>query len=86
MILTNSMGAKVGCSLYKSGILVSDEGQLGWEFGFLVLISGTSIRRGIPAPFQFTSILVGLFFNFPAGKSSNRNPELEDSKFRYFFT
>jgi hypothetical protein len=36
--------------------------QLGWEFQFLVPISGTPIVSGIPIPFLIPKIPVGKYF------------------------
>jgi hypothetical protein len=38
--------------------------QLGWEFRFLVPISGTLIGSGIPIPFSIPKISDGFFFEF----------------------
>jgi hypothetical protein len=37
-------------------------GQLGWEFRFLVPISGIPIVSGIPIPFSIPKIPVGFVF------------------------
>jgi hypothetical protein len=42
---------------------------LGWEFLFLVLISGTPIGSGIPILFQILGIPVGFFFRIPLLKT-----------------
>ncbi len=39
--------------------------SLGWEFQFLVPISGTPILSGIPIPFLIPKIPVGFFFEIP---------------------
>jgi hypothetical protein len=39
--------------------------RLGWEFQFLVLISGTPIGCRIPILFLIPDILVGIFFRIP---------------------
>jgi hypothetical protein len=39
-----------------------DVWMLGWEFQFLVPISGTPIGGGIPIPFTIPKILVGIIF------------------------
>ncbi len=53
---------------------------LGWEFQFLVPISGTPIGRGIPIPFLIPKIPVGKYFlNSAVEKLRNRN---FDSKIR----
>ncbi len=53
---------------------------LCWEFQFLVLISGTPIRSGIPIPFLIPKIPVGNFFsNSAVEKLRNQN---SDSKIR----
>ncbi len=57
--------------------------QLGWEFQFLVPISGTPIRSGIPILFLIPKIPVGVFFsNSAVEKSRNWNfdSEIWDSK------
>jgi hypothetical protein len=38
--------------------------ELGWEFQFLLPISGTPIGSGIPIPFSIPMIPVGFFFEF----------------------
>jgi hypothetical protein len=38
--------------------------SLGWEFQFLVLISGIPIRSTIPILFQIPNILVGFLLQF----------------------
>ncbi len=48
---------------------------LGWEFQFLVLISGTPIRSGIPIPFLIPKIPVGFFLNSAVEKSRNLNSD-----------
>jgi hypothetical protein len=42
--------------------------RLGWEFGFLVPISGTPIGSGIPIPFLIPVILAELFLEFRCSK------------------
>jgi hypothetical protein len=57
--------------------------KLGWEFRFLVPISGTPIRSGIPIPFSIPKIQVGIFFsNSAVEKSRNRNsnPKIRNSE------
>jgi hypothetical protein len=57
-------------------------GQLGWEFRFLVPISGTPIVSGIPIPFSIPKIPVGFFFEIPvSGESENQNSDLQYSEF-----
>jgi hypothetical protein len=52
--------------------------ELGWEFQFLVPISGNPIGRGIPIPFLFPEIPVGNFvLNSDVEKSSNWNSDSE---------
>ncbi len=46
--------------IYINDILAS--AVLGWEFQFLVPISGTPIVSGIPIPFSIPKIPVGFFF------------------------
>jgi hypothetical protein len=54
--------------------------ELGWEFQFLVPISGTPIGSRIPIPFLIPKIPVRIFFlNSAVEKSRNRN---SDSKIR----
>jgi hypothetical protein len=49
---------------------------LGWEFQFLVPISGTPIGSGIPIPFLIPKIPVGFFFsNSAVEKSRNWNSD-----------
>jgi hypothetical protein len=43
--------------------------KLGWEFQFLVPISGTPIERGIPLPFLIPKITVGFIFSIPLLKN-----------------
>ena len=43
--------------------------MLGWEFRFLVPISGTPIGSGIPIPFSIPKISVGIFFRIPLLKN-----------------
>ncbi len=55
---------------------------LGWEFHFLVWISGTPIGSGIPFLFSIPEILV-VFFLIPiSGKSENWNSDLQNLEFR----
>jgi hypothetical protein len=50
---------------------------LGWEFQFLVPISGTPIGGGNPILFTIPKIPAGIFFEFPiSGESENRNSDL----------
>ncbi len=76
-------------SIYKGGSgqwdshhakLIAKSSQLfnlGWEFPFLVPISGTPIRSGIPDPFPIPKIPVGKFlFKFRCWK-------IEKSEFRF---
>ncbi len=42
---------------------------LGWEFQFLVPISGTPIGSGISIPFSIPKIPVGFFFQIPLLKN-----------------
>jgi hypothetical protein len=59
--------------------------QLGWEFQFLVPISGTPIEGGIPILFTIPKIPVGFFFEIPiSGESENRNSDLQFLEFRQF--
>ena len=52
--------------------------MLGWEFQFLVPISGTPIGSGIPIPFSIPKITVGKFFsNSAVEKSRNQNSDSE---------
>ncbi len=52
---------------------------LGWEFQFLVLISGAPIESGIPIPFQIPGIPVRFFFqNSAVKKLSNWNSDLQN--------
>jgi hypothetical protein len=54
--------------------------NLGWEFQFLVPISGTPIGSGFPIPFSIPEIPVRIFFSYSAvEKTRNRN---SDSKIR----
>jgi hypothetical protein len=48
------------CDLKLFGTAIS---ELGWEFQFLVPISGTPIRSGVPIPFLIPKIPVGKFFS-----------------------
>ncbi len=50
---------------------------LGWEFQFLVPISGTFIVSVIPILFLIPKIPVGFFFEIPmSGESENWNSDL----------
>jgi hypothetical protein len=52
-------------------------GPLGWEFRFLVPISGTPIGGGIPIPFMIPKILVVFFFEILiSGEPENWNSDL----------
>ncbi len=52
--------------------------ELGWEFQFSVLISGTPIGSRIPIPFSFLKIPVRkIFSNSAVEKSRNRNSDSE---------
>ena len=56
---------------------------LGWEFQFLVPISGTPIGSRIPIPFSILEIPVGFLFEIPmSGKSGNWNSDLQNSEFQ----
>jgi hypothetical protein len=56
--------------------------RLGWEFQFLVMISGTPIGSGIPIPFLIPEIPVGFFFEIlTSGKSENRDSDLQNLEF-----
>jgi hypothetical protein len=56
---------------------------LGWEFQFLVPISGTPFGSGILIPFLIPKIPVGFFFEIlMSGKSENWNSDLRYSEFR----
>jgi hypothetical protein len=56
---------------------------LGWEFQFLILISGTLIGSRISIPFLILEILVGFFFEIlMSEKSENWNSNLQNSEFR----
>jgi hypothetical protein len=58
---------------------------LGWEFRFLVPISGTPIGGGIPITFTIPKIPVGFFFEIPiSGEPENRNSDLRFLEFRQF--
>jgi hypothetical protein len=73
---TNKFKERLG-SVIGHGIVA---GNLGWEFKFLVPISGTPIGSGIPIPFLIPKILVGKLFSKSAvEKSRNWN---SDSKIR----
>ncbi len=50
---------------------------LGWEFQFLVPISGTPIGSRILIPFLIPDIPVRIFLNSAVEKSSNRNSDFE---------
>jgi hypothetical protein len=50
---------------------------LGWEFQFLVPISGTPIGSGIPIPYSIPEILFGHFFSFADEKLTNWNFDSE---------
>ena len=57
--------------------------QLGWEFQFLVPISGTPIRSRIPILFLIPKIPVGVFFSNSAVEKSrnwNSNSKIRNSK------
>ncbi len=56
--------------------------MLGWEFQFLVSISGTPIGSGILIPFLFPEIPVDFFLNSAVENSSNWNSdsEIQNSK------
>jgi hypothetical protein len=49
--------------------LLDNSLPLGWEFQFLVPISGTPIRSRIPISFPISEIPVGLFFRIPLLKN-----------------
>jgi hypothetical protein len=50
---------------------------LGWEFQFLILISGTPILSRILTPFLILEIPVGMLFEIPmSGESGNWNFDL----------
>jgi hypothetical protein len=56
--------------------------RLGWEFQFLVPISGTPIVSGIPIPFSIPEILVRFFFEIPmSGESENWNSYVQYLEF-----
>jgi hypothetical protein len=58
---------------------------LGWEFQFLVPISGTPIIGGIPIPFTIPKIPVGFFFEIPiSGEPENWNSDLRFLELRHF--
>jgi hypothetical protein len=58
--------------------LLATGSQLGWEFQFLVPISGAPIGSGIPIPFLIPKIPVGKFFlNSAVEKLRNRNFDSE---------
>jgi hypothetical protein len=60
----------------KNNIL-SSAIKLGWEFQFLVLISGTPIISKTPIPCSIPKIPVGFFFEIlMSGESENRNSNL----------
>ncbi len=83
-------GTKSTLSFYCTGRQARQgpawDGQLlGWEFQFLVPISGTPIRGGILIPFTIPKILVGFFFEIPiSGEPENWNFDLRYSEFRQF--
>ncbi len=56
------------CNVDSIGIIFLwskvDHNALGWEFQFLVPISGTPIVSGIPIPFLIPKITVGYFLKF----------------------
>jgi hypothetical protein len=57
--------------------------QLGWEFRFLVPISGTPIGSRIPIPFLILKIPVGFFFSNSTVeklRNQNSNSEIRNSK------
>jgi hypothetical protein len=59
--------------------------QLGWEFQFLVPISGTPIGGGIPIPITIPKIPVEFFFEIPISRESeNWNSDLRFSEFWQF--
>ncbi len=63
----------VPLDLYVSG---SGGGGLGWEFQFLVPISGTPIVSRIPILFLIPKIPVGFIFEIPmSGESENWNSD-----------
>ncbi len=52
--------------------------RLGWEFQFLVPISGTLFRSGIPIPILIPKILDGKFFsNYAVEKLRDQNSDSE---------
>ncbi len=54
----------------------SGDGEFGWEFQFLVPISGTPIGSRIPILFSIPKIPVGIFFmNSAVEKLRNRNSD-----------
>ncbi len=57
--------------------------KLGWDFQFLVPISGTPIGSGILILFLIPEITAGFFFEIPiAGKSENYNFDLQNLEFQ----
>ncbi len=68
--------------LYMSMAIQVGLGNLGWEFQFLVPISGTPIVSGIPIQFSIQKIPVGTFFENPmSGESENRDSFLQSLEF-----
>jgi hypothetical protein len=62
----------------NSGLIsCNGDSDLGWEFQFLVPISGTLIVCGIPIMCSISKIPVGFFFEIPlSGESENWNSDL----------
>ncbi len=56
--------------------------HLGWEFQFLVPISGTPIGSGIPIPFLIAEIPVGFFFEFRCWKIDKSEFRFQNSEFK----
>jgi hypothetical protein len=52
----------MGNIMYLHQALRQPDTRLGWEFQFLVPISGTPIVSGVPIPFSIPKIPVGFFF------------------------
>ncbi len=56
--------------------------RLGWEFRFLLPISGTPIGSGIPIPFLIPEILVGFFLEFCCWKIDKLEFRFQNLEFR----
>ncbi len=73
----NNWKANVTCHNCKKKGHNARECPLGWEFQFLVPISGTPIGSGIPIPFLIPKIPVRFFLNSAVKKLRNQNSDFK---------